>query len=616
MLRDFSSRYPLAPALIAWGLFACTAVALRGVRWDEDYEFAQVLLGRVTYPEGHALPRHVFSLLSLQHWSLAAWMWVCTDALSPNALRNVLFLLSTVLPPYLLARTLSGQAVWGVAAAMLCLAGIHVPFYSTYPVQVWPALYSNGHLGTAWVLLALWAFLDGRPRTAWLLTGLAPAIHLGQAPPLLLLAGIVLLAHLRQRDGVALRDAVAWGGAALLLSLLVALWAHFQALPDPASGGYTDPISADAVFRGYMTHWATHRSIPWGTGHIAVAGAVALAFLAACAPGARQARLLLGYLLALCALVYGTMLLHLAMGPDIPRVLIAWMPYRLMNHAAPILIALAVAGLARHTGVRGAALVCVALAGLALRPLIAMVLPASFFARYVAEGDAVLFALWGAGMAVYLLDMPSQRRRWAVPLSLGLLMALVPFHRFGAGCVLLGALSVLAVSRIPLLSRGMARAAWGSAILLAVVLLGGQYAARTPLPRAPFEAEAARYLAAHNTPQRLVLAHYQQEGLQARLNQPMVADMATMTWIPYKPSLGPALYRLYRDCFGVNFAPAAGEQPTGAPWDVLWAGQSPAQWQALGARYGIGFVVAPRSVEVQLTEVVAVEGMGLYAVPR
>jgi hypothetical protein len=601
---------------MAWGLFACAAVALRGVRWDEDYEFAQVLLGRVTYPEGHALPRHVFSLLSLQHWTLAAWMWVCSDALSPNALRNVLFLLATVLPPYLLARTLSGQAVWGVAAALLCLAGIHVPFYSTYPVQVWPDLYSNGHLGTAWVLLALWAFLDGRPRTAWLLTGLAPAIHLGQAPPLLLLAGVVLLAHLRQRDAVALRDAAQWGGAGLLVSVLVALWAYFQALPDPVSGGYTDPTSADAVFRGYMMHWATHRSIPWGTGHLAVAGAVALAFLAACAPGARCARLLLGYLLALCGLVYGSMLVHLAMGSDMPRVLIAWMPYRLMNHAAPILIALAVAGLARHTGGLGAALVCVALAGLALRPLLEIMLPAAIFARYVAEGDAVLFALWGAAMIAYGQALPAGRRRWGVALGLGLLIALAPFHGFGAVCALLGAACAWGVSRMRLPSTYTARAGWGCAMLLALVLLGGQYANRTPLPRAPFEAEAARYLAAHNAPQRLVLAHYQQEGLQARLNQPMVADMATMTWIPYKPSLGPALYRLYRDCFGVNFAPAAGEQPTGAPWDVHWAGHSPAQWQALGARYGIGFVIAPRSVGVQLPEVVAVEGMGLYAVPE
>lgn len=616
MHRDVINRYPLAPALIAWGLFACVAVALRGVRWDEDYEFAQVLLGRLTYPEGHALPRHVFSLMSLQHWALAAWMWVCPDALSPNALRNVLFLLSTVLPPFLLARTLSGQTVWGVAAALLCLAGIHVPFYSTYPVQVWPDLYSNGHLGTAWVLLALWAFLDRRPRTAWLLTGLAPAIHLGQAPPILLLACVVLLAHLWRRESAALREAAKWGGAGLLVSLLVALWAHYQALPDPSAGGYTDPISADAVFRGYMTHWATHRSIPWGTGHIAVAGAVALAFLAACAPGARCARLLLCYLLALCALVYGTMLVHLAMGPAIPRVLIAWMPYRLMNHAAPILIALAVAGLARHAGGRGAALVCVALAGLALRPLLAMVLPASIFARYVAEGDAVLFALWGAGMIAYGLALPAGRRRWGVPLAIGHLAALMGFHHFGTMCALLGMLCMLGLTRMPPASQNVARAAWGCAMLLAMVLLGSQYAARAPLPRTPFEIEAASYLAAHNAPQRLVLAHYQQEGLQARLNQPMVADMATMTWIPYKPSLGPALYRLYRDCFGVNFAPGEGEPVIDAPWDERWAAQSPVQWQALGDRYGIGYVLAPRGVGVQLPEVVAMDGMALYAVPR
>ena len=183
-------RHAVLWGTLFWTAFSMMAVLVRGIRWDENYEFAQVLLGIIPYPEGHPLAQYVHGFYSLQTWSLAGLMAVSPSPFLANGLRNMLFLLATVVPPFLMGSLLGRRARWGHVAALLVLLGIHIPFYSNYPVQVWPGLYSNGHIGLGCALLTLYLLLAGRHRRAYLLFGLMPAIHAGQFPPLL---GLVLL---------------------------------------------------------------------------------------------------------------------------------------------------------------------------------------------------------------------------------------------------------------------------------------------------------------------------------------------------------------------------------------------------------------------------------------
>ena len=64
----------LRNGVLLWLVFGAAAVALRGVRWDEDYEFAQAILRSIPYPEGHPLFQYTRGMFSVQPYSLAALM--------------------------------------------------------------------------------------------------------------------------------------------------------------------------------------------------------------------------------------------------------------------------------------------------------------------------------------------------------------------------------------------------------------------------------------------------------------------------------------------------------------------------------------------------------------
>ena len=42
--------HPLRSGLLFWGVFSLLAVLVRGVRWDENYEFAQTFLNTSAWP--------------------------------------------------------------------------------------------------------------------------------------------------------------------------------------------------------------------------------------------------------------------------------------------------------------------------------------------------------------------------------------------------------------------------------------------------------------------------------------------------------------------------------------------------------------------------------------
>ena len=605
---------------MAWLLIALFLVLLRGVRWDENYEFAQVILGQVPYPPDHPLALYTRGFFSLQTWSLAALMRFVSGPLLPNLLRNYACLLATVLPPFLFTSLWTRKARWGHAAALLLLMGIHTPFYSNYPVQVWPDMYSNGHIGLGWMLLSLYALSTGKLRLAWLGFGLAPAIHLGQFPPLLAVFSAWILWQGGQRRGREIRLAAIWGGGALACSLCFGLYVHAQALPIPDTGPFTAPLSPDAIFQGYMEHHASHRSIPRGTGHIAV-GATLLAALALGLQGAKEKRLAtiapgVGYVLVSVLTLWGVMALHSLLGARIPWLVISWMPYRLMNHLSPLLLPMLIALLIdKKAAAPGGWVVLGALAYGVARPIAGQLLPEPLFQRYIATGEAVYFGLCGA--ALLRLLTPAWRRKAGWPITaIGVAIpftALFMVHQYGAACLLLGA-GVYALFRLRPLPVPSALCLPLCLALLTGLAIG-EMRQRQHLPRSEFEKSVQRYLAEQGEGAAMIAAHYQQEGLQARLRHPVMTDMATMTWIPYKPALGPGLYALYRDLYGVNFAPATGEAPRQSPWFTVWPKKSGEEWRRLGRRYRFAWLITPAFMNLDLPCVLEEGGQKLYRIP-
>lgn len=186
---------------LAWVAFAIVAVLLRGVRLEESYEFAQVLLGRIRYPEGHPLALHVRNTFTMQTYVSALLMllspspgWVC-------GVRNVLYVVAKTLPCYLLGVGLSRRIVTGHLAAILaflCAQG----FTCAYQSSAWPIISTNGVIGLGFPLAALGLLAMGALGSAYFMIGVMPAVHLGQTLPLFLVAGVhmvYLFIHDRRR---------------------------------------------------------------------------------------------------------------------------------------------------------------------------------------------------------------------------------------------------------------------------------------------------------------------------------------------------------------------------------------------------------------------------------
>ncbi len=606
----------LWPGVAGWTLFCLIAVAVRGVRWDENYEFAQVLLRQVPYPDGHPLAQYVHAFYSLQTWALAAWMAFCSGPLLANGFRNVLFLWMTVIPVYLLAAQLSGRARWGNAAALLILMGIHIPFYSNYPVQVWPNLYSNGAVGLGWALLTLYSLAAIRLRLAYCLFGLMPAIHLGQFPPVL---AIVLCHAFWMRRRPETRRAWAYAFLGIAACVLFRWIQSAQALPPAGDGPYASNIDPAAVLRGYMAHFASHRALPWGTGQIPMAVMLLLGGgLFYRGLRARQSDASLFWMClyggVVLAIVWGTMALHLALGENIPPMLLAWMPYRLINHLSPLLIPMAVALLAgRGAPSQGPWLVVLALLYGAFRPLLGLLLPETWFHRYLESGEAVYFLLFGAAAAALAPQLLPNRRFflfWLIQATL-LFGALAAFHQFGAACSLLGVLAVLLPAPVPEVPRRLLPAI--ASALLAVLLIQQAWH-REHLPVTPFERQVRACLAERSEADAMLLVRHEQESLQARLGHPVMTDMATTTWIPYQPGLGPALCAMYRDLYGIDLAAPPGHAPAAHPWFEVWQGQSGEEWRQLGHKYNFRCVLTPAFLQLDLPCIVAGPEGRLYGI--
>ncbi len=607
----------IATGLMFWAGFCVLAVAVRGVRWDENYEFAQVLLGQIAYPDSHPLAQYVHRFYSLQTWSLAALMKGFPGPLPANGLRNVMFLLATVWPPFLLAALLAGRVRWGHAAALLVLMGIHVPFYSNYPVQVWPGLYSNGHIGLGWALLTVTFLLFGYWRTGSLMLGLMPAVHMGQFPPVLawaLLRGFWLWRQGRRED---IRHAAPWCLAGAAMSGVFWIIQRSFVLPVPTTGPYACAVDPGAVFRGYMMQFAGHRDIPWDTGHIVMVGALLLTVAAARwkeGPGGPW-WWLAAYVGIIATLVWGIMVVQIQLGLATPRMLLAWMPYRLINHLSPILLAMMAALLGEKTP--GRPWLAGALAYGAVRPVLGSLLPAAIFTRYFAMGDAVFFALMGA-TAVMLAWVLRNDRWFCIPwmalVSAGLIL-LDMVHQFGAACCVLGGGAAVASLLRPFAVHprwNVLGAACG--IVLMLVLLAGQWHQREHLPVSAFERQVRRYLDEKQEPGAMILVHYQQESLQARLGHPVMTDMATLTWIPYQPSLGPALYKMYRDLYGITLLEHTHQPGSSPPWFEVWPAKTKEEWRRLGKEYGFHYIITPAFMKLGLPKIIESSGNALFQI--
>lgn len=626
------SKRPYLSGALFWVVFSLAAVVLRGVRWDENYEFAQVILGHVPYPEGHPLLQYVRSFYSLQTYVLAALMHWAPGPLLANLLRNWIFLAASTVPVFLLGTLFSRRQLMGHVAAIFILLEVHVSFYSTYPIHVWPGMFSNGPVGQGYMLVGLWALLDRRYRLAGLLLGFAPAIHLGQFPPLLATAalyGIYLLRSGQKHHVLALLRHMLPG---LMACVAFAIGLHYFKNNPPVDGPYFSPVPPDALWHTYMARYATHRAIPYTTGHLVLAGSVllGLAFLACHrfglvppAPAVSPERALdpprawaAVYCAIVAAIVWGIMLIHIQMGPEIPFILAGWIPYRLMNHCSPVLLPLLLAVCHDRDRRIPTCLPALLLAAL-VAPLAQFVLSPEAVARYLTPNAFLYFALFGAAAGTLIIlayRRGNSQAAVAASITVLLLAALALFHQFGAACVAVGVL--LGMIRVPGVSnRALQVSSTGLALLVLLALLAHQHERRNHLSRSSFQRSVATYFEREGEPHAMILVPWMQAGDQAATGHPVMADMATLFHGIYRPAIAPAVNAIFQDFYGISLDPDAVPEDLDRPWHEVWPAKSLDEWQALAGKYSLRYVAAPDFMRLPLERIFGANGRVLYRIP-
>jgi len=625
-----------AEGVAAWAVFAVVAVSLRGIRWDEDYEFAQVITRAVAYPEGHPVFVFVLSVANIQVYGAAALYALTGSAEFVCAVRNILFLAATVLPSFLLGTLMAGRSLCGHAAAVFVLLGTHLNLDGNHPLQTWGHFFSNGHVGMGCALAGACLVTWRRYLPGCLLAGLMPCIHLGQSPALLGLAAIHALAaayERRWRDFATCGAGLAIGLAAC--GLFVLATGAFHAHP-PTTGAYAAQDDIGRLWTAFIEADA-HRATPSGGVSHANANLALLLFLLFALAASHVERYRRDFQpwrwmfvyggIAIMA-VWGAMTLHAALGPRMPNVLLAWMPNRMSNHVVMLLTAGLPAIVTATDPLRGGRVA----AGLVIMigtlfvaitaPVTQNLLPAAVHSRLVASGgEGLFFFLYGAAATLLhaaLRDDKPFRARWTVA-AFGTLIVVAMHHRFGAACILAGVIARVGVDRFlrhtprwhETLQLAATRGyALGTAVAVTLAaLLVQQGRDQAWLPRTPFEQNVAMYLSNRGQPDTMIVTRPDQYAMQARLGHPVMANLALPTWPLGRPSLGPPIAKLYREIYGIHFGNG---RPARQNWATVWRNRSREEWQDLAAAHGFRYVLAPNHVAVRLPAVLIGETESLY----
>ncbi len=613
---------------IFWIGFSVIAVVLRGVRWEETWEHALVITGAVPYPEGHPFYIYCRNVFSGQSYLSALLMSLWDSPLWINGLRNVLQLSFCTVPVYLLGMRFSGSAWGGHLASVLVLLGIHRGFQSYYPIESWPHFFATGQIGAGYALLVFALLLMNGWRSVWLLLGLMPMVHVGQWPVIGLFAGLQWLWLLRLGDLFRVRQAVKWfalGMAPCVLFFLVQRTFHVAM---PGSGGYFAEGDAPAIWSAYTALHDLHRAAPRdsflksmlaGGAVLLVAGFAGMRHGLETAPR-RSLIQTFGFALLLSVVVGLIWLIHQALGTRAPFALIGWMPYRLMNHLAILLVPLVVGVLWRARG-GGRGLLALVLLYALLLPVWRVLVPTELFARYGGNLEGLIFALLGGAIASAVAARDEKMTVWSARrlfLLQALLLTLVaaflqcfyPFALAGmlAGglvwCLCDGLLRYLPQLERPWLHCGTV--ALGACLLVSLMVREMRH--REHLPLQPIHRQVADWLDGHGEKDVMIVTPYWDVNWLGKIRHPVLADYQTAHLMSYVPTLAPTLKKMHSEVFGFVV-----DGETGPPL-AEWPGRSAEVWRALARDYGFRYVLAPTEMELMLERVLEGQPYDLYRV--
>lgn len=624
-----------------WCALSVVFVALRGVQWDEQLEMAQIIVGKVVYPDGHPLTICAKNALNLQIYATSGVLWLSDSIWLTCAFRNLLFMMMTVLPIYYMAAKLSGRSSVGHLAVLVLLIGMHEPFFGNYRLWTWPGFHSTGQVGRGYALLLLTFLCTKQWRTGAFFLGLMPCFHIGQMPPCLALAFIICLVACVQKEHRAVLSSLPCLGGGLGVCVLIWMSRGLFSTEFPTEGAYFSTEDSMSVWTSYISIDAlralpgssvryTNSFLVMGMSLLLVAGVARLEF--------KQRERFgpwcwVAVYVGLCGLiVWGCMGIHALTGSQVPYLVISWMPYRFTNHADMLIVVLLTCVLCStivrdrdepKQKVLGYIFLAAALFYGASRPLLPLFIPETIYERYLATGEGLMFFLCAVCAYLLFVQLKGDSRFRGVWAGAGILFCLVALwaHQFGAFCLLVGFISAWLGDTLlrrmdeaslrekkPFLLRGLGIVT--VLFLLSVSISGWQ--GRSSIPVTSFDTALVSYLDSVGDSDAMLVARPDQYMLQSRVSNPVIMDCILPPWIPYMPSVGPSIQKIHKDIFGARFDQIEGDATTS--WGVVWESRDELAWRSLADAYQFKYIVSPNTIPLQLPVALAGEEQTLYRV--
>ncbi|PCJ64013.1 MAG: hypothetical protein COA73_04455 [Candidatus Hydrogenedentota bacterium] len=632
-------------SLLFWLLFCLVAVLVRGIRWDETHEWAQIMTGDVVYPHDHPHYRYVWGVYSVQHY-LSALVYKIIPTLSfLSYFRNVLYLFITITPLFLLTTYLSRSVVWGGAAVILALQNILTPFETSYPLSVWPHAFSNGPIGSGWALLAVYALATKQWRTGLFFLATMPVIHLGQYPPVFVMGVTCLVWQYFQGDRKGITSAWWYGAAGLSICVLLFIVQRILNAPAPTDGAYFSDADALSIWRNYKEVWY-HTSIRGGL-HDFLASQIGLALGMMVTGSAAWVKTretsfnnvytwLFAFCFATASAVWIAMGLHTMMGPDIPYLFIAWIPYRLANMVPFVLLACIVGILSSDDNSKnthslmGSLMIFGALIFMLLTPFLSQIWAGSFYTRYFSDGMWLMLMLVGvvtARLAWQMRETPKVLGLWSI-VVLTCMFWLYNVHQFAVVCLIGGIIlgAMLEWKKISTaFSINIDKVMPAACALGLLLVLVQQFHFRDAPPRKGFDVKLAQsgfdrevkeYLDEVGAPHAMIVGNNFNAFLQARTGHPVMSHWQTGSMAIYTWQFAPSIQKILKEIYGIAYGESLDGTVPNQPmvWHETWVNRTNAEWEMLGEVYDFNYVLSPNGTPVDLMPVLKGEEQTLYAI--
>jgi hypothetical protein len=559
--------------------------------WQIAVETAQVVAGLVQYP-----PDNPFYIYHTKLWSLA--IQLCA------------LLLRIGVPEMTLSQVLSGvlgmisfqalaMTIYAIGgSALLAIGGAFVVFASrvtdhgvVYPIFLLGTHHTYGALGLSLFVLVIALIGAGFYKSGAFLLGVAPAVH----PSVGVWVGaVVALAflwdfrRLREEFRPALKYFVA-GCAVTLVSLLVQyLFIYHRTQADPAAVSRT--------FSTFVNVWDDHRRAAAGTANVGVVLnrfvlAVGLVWLIGFARDLAVPAVFVVRVAVVAAAVSLAFVFVSWMPPgSLPMTLSILMPARLLNFDVMIAVPLLLG------------LMAVYRQKLSVQFLTLMLLGGLLLSK------GSMFWTWAAERQWYVWSTPFDPMLVLEATGLALVcVALAHMNRSGRTSSNARSIASIAV-----------RAATVCVMVAAFAVTWRVTAPASGLrdrTNDPFFREVA------GDHRGLIVTAGTFQLVQLYTRRPVLIDSGALDTMVYAPESGPAVARILRDVYGIDFfnPPPEVRSASAVPHAISrahWAQMSQEQWQQIRKTYNVTQIVARRDYDLNLPIAAENETLRLYRIPE